>query len=364
MCSGTHTEWNPTASAAWAKSRAYVAPNFADPSNACTNPISQPAIGGHGTALSRIVRSLEDSLGSHRRIVRSLEDSLGSHRRIVRSLGSHNHRRSAVTSYCLTAGIDPCTTLGTDYTTSAGRADTASLPPPTMRREPDTHALAAGAPTPRPAGTVTPSRRATMSLLFTDIVGSTRQWEQCAGMSELVEAHFAVLRDAVAASGGEIFATMGDGIAAGFTSVDAAVRAAVAAQLQMPAVGLAVRMGVHTGEVERVGDDFRGRALNRAARIMSSGHGGQILLSDVSAALVRNGPEPLGLVDRRPPPPPRPRRARAAVAARAPGSPGDVPAGAGRRADHDEPAGATLPARRSRRRHPAASSRRSTASRS
>ena len=87
---------------------------------------------------------------------------------------------------------------------------------------------------------------------------------------------------------------MGDGIAAGFTSVDAAVRAAVAAQLQMPAVGLAVRMGVHTGEVERVGDDFRGRALNRAARIMATGHGGQILLSDVSAALVRNGPEPPG----------------------------------------------------------------------
>ena len=45
-------------------------------------------------------------------------------------------------------------------------------------------------------------------------------------------------------------------------------------------------MGIHTGEVERVGDDFRGRAVNRAARIMAVGHGGQILLSDVSAALV------------------------------------------------------------------------------
>ena len=61
---GDPHEWNPTASAAWAKSRAYAGPNFADPSNACTNPISRTVIGGHGTAPSCIVRSLEDSLGS------------------------------------------------------------------------------------------------------------------------------------------------------------------------------------------------------------------------------------------------------------------------------------------------------------
>jgi predicted ATPase/class 3 adenylate cyclase len=169
--------------------------------------------------------------------------------------------------------------------------------PMTMRRDHDTHALSGSAPAPRPTHAVAPSPRATMSLLFTDIVGSTRQWEQSPGMSERVEAHFDVLRTAVASTGGEIFATMGDGIAAGFTSIDAAVHAAVAAQLAMPAVGVAVRMGVHTGEVERVGDDLRGRALNRAARIMSSGHGGQILLSDVAAALVRNGPNPVALSD-------------------------------------------------------------------
>ena len=61
-----------------------------------------------------------------------------------------------------------------------------------------------------------------------------------------------------------------------------------------PSIGLAVRMGIHTGEVERVGDDFRGRSVNRAARIMAVGHGGQILLSDVSAALARSG---LGALD-------------------------------------------------------------------
>ena len=100
---------------------------------------------------------------------------------------------------------------------------------------------------------------------------------------------------------------MGDGIAAAFTSAEAAVRAAIAAQRQMPAIGLAVRMGIHTGEVERVGDDFRGRPVNRAARIMAVGHGGQILLSDVSAALVRTGPAPRRARRPRHPPAPRPR---------------------------------------------------------
>ena len=129
----------------------------------------------------------------------------------------------------------------------------------------------------------------TMTFLFTDIEGSTRQWEESPEMYDRVEQHFAVLRAAVDGGGGEVFATMGDGIAAAFTSVEGALRAAIAAQHEMPATGLAVRVGIHTGEVERVGDDFRGRAVNRAARIMAVGHGGQILLSDVSAALVRTG---------------------------------------------------------------------------
>ena len=136
-----------------------------------------------------------------------------------------------------------------------------------------------------------------MTFLFTDIEGSTRQWEESPAMYDRVERHFAVLRAAVDDAGGEVFATMGDGIAAAFTSAEAAVRAAVAAQRQMPAIGLAVRMGIHTGEVERVGDDFRGRPVNRAARIMAVGHGGQILLSDVSAALVRAGPARVELAD-------------------------------------------------------------------
>ena len=137
----------------------------------------------------------------------------------------------------------------------------------------------------------------TKAFLFTDVEGSTRLWETSADMARRVEQHFGVLRAAVQASGGEVFATLGDGIAAAFSSVGAAVQAAVEAQQRMPATGLAVRMGVHTGAVERVGDDYRGPPVNRAARVADIGHGGQILLSDVSAELVRSGSQPVGLAD-------------------------------------------------------------------
>ena len=56
-------------------------------------------------------------------------------------------------------------------------------------------------------------------------------------------------------------------------------------------------MGIHTGEVRRIGQDYRGRTVNRAARIMAVSNAGQILLSDVSAALVRSAPSPVELTD-------------------------------------------------------------------
>ena len=140
-----------------------------------------------------------------------------------------------------------------------------------------------------PSGTVT--------FLFTDIEGSTRQWEESPAMSKRVDDHFAVLREAVDRAGGEVFATMGDGIAAAFASAEAAVRAAMWAQSRMGPTGLAVRMGIHTGEVELVDGDYRGRPVNRAARIMAVGSGGQILVSEVAAALVQAGPAAVELVD-------------------------------------------------------------------
>lgn len=137
----------------------------------------------------------------------------------------------------------------------------------------------------------------TTTFLFTDIEGSARQWEERPEMSDRVARHFAVLRASVAAFGGEVFATMGDGVAAAFGSADAAVHAAIDAQRRLPEIGLDVRMGVHTGDVEPTEDDFRGRAVNRAARIMAIGHGGQILVSDIVASLVRSGPATIELAD-------------------------------------------------------------------
>ena len=137
----------------------------------------------------------------------------------------------------------------------------------------------------------------TVTFLFTDIEGSTPQWESAPEMHQRVEAHFDILRNAVAATAGELVAMTGDGVVAAFSSAESALRAAITAQRRMPATGLAVRMAVNTGEARRVGGDYRGRPLNRAARIMAAGHGGQILLSEVTAAIIRGGHAPLELID-------------------------------------------------------------------
>lgn len=101
-------------------------------------------------------------------------------------------------------------------------------------------------------------------------------------MGAALAAHDEVLRVAVAEHGGWLFKHTGDGICAAFSSARSAVAAAVAAQRL---VALPVRMGVHTGEAEPRGEDYFGPALNRAARVMAAGHGGQILVTATSGAL-------------------------------------------------------------------------------
>lgn len=128
----------------------------------------------------------------------------------------------------------------------------------------------------RPSGTVT--------FLFTDIEGSTKRWEADPDVMRVeLAAHDEVLRAAIEGEGGWLFKHTGDGVCAAFQSARAAVDAAVVAQRLL---GLPVRMGVATGEAEQRGDDYFGVALNRAARVMSVGHGGQILLSASTAGLV------------------------------------------------------------------------------
>src|SRR5271166_5394017 len=137
-------------------------------------------------------------------------------------------------------------------------------------------ALVSASPAAAPSGVVT--------FLFTDVEGSTRRWEADAdAMRVALAAHDEVLRDAIEAHGGWLFKHTGDGVCAAFASPRSAVDAAVAAQR---ALELPVRMGLATGEAELRGADYFGAVLNRAARVMAAGHGGQILLAESTAGLL------------------------------------------------------------------------------
>ncbi len=92
-----------------------------------------------------------------------------------------------------------------------------------------------------------------------------------------------MLAECIAARSGWLFKHTGDGVVAAFSSPQAAVMAAVDAQLRL---GLPVRMGLATGEAHAEGNDYVGPTLNRAARVMSAGHGGQILLASSTADLI------------------------------------------------------------------------------
>ncbi len=139
----------------------------------------------------------------------------------------------------------------------------------------------------RPTGTVT--------FLFTDIEGSTRLWEQHpVTMQSAVAQHDTILHGAVEERGGYVVKTTGDGLFAAFAVADHALAAALAAQHALVAATwndtgpLRVRMGLHTGPAQERDGDYFGPALNRTARLMAVGHGGQILLSLPTYELVRD----------------------------------------------------------------------------
>jgi class 3 adenylate cyclase len=150
----------------------------------------------------------------------------------------------------------------------------------------------------------------TVTFLFTDIEGSTRLWEEHPQtMSQALARHDAILVDAVEASGGHVVKTTGDGLFAVFGRAESAVTAALAAQRLLagaawdPACELRVRMGLHTGDAEFRDGDYHGSAVNRAARLTSAGHGGQVLVSGVTASLLAGrlpeGAELVGLGEHR-----------------------------------------------------------------
>ena len=168
--------------------------------------------------------------------------------------------------------------------TSAGRG-TSKVRPCAARRRRETMARAMALP----SGTVT--------MLFTDIEGSTRLLEHLgARYADALTEHHRIVRAAVASHGGQELRTEGDAFFVVFTRAGDAVRAAVAAQRELAAcawpggVAVRVRMGVHTGEPRVAGDDYVGMDVHRAARICSAAHGGQVVISEATERLLAGQP--------------------------------------------------------------------------
>jgi class 3 adenylate cyclase len=130
--------------------------------------------------------------------------------------------------------------------------------------------------------------RGTVTFLFTDVEGSTRLLHELGaeGYAEVLAEHRRVLQAAFAAEGGVEVDKQGDSFFVAFASAPGALRAAEAGQRQLAEGPVRVRMGLHTG-TPRVDDEgYIGVDVHRAARIAAAGHGGQVLVSSVTAALV------------------------------------------------------------------------------
>ncbi len=139
----------------------------------------------------------------------------------------------------------------------------------------------------RPTGTVT--------FLFSDIEGSTRRWERYPdAMPAALARHDATMRAAIESSGGYVFKALGDAFCAAFATARDAVGAALNGQRALLAddfsavEGMYVRMALHTGFAEDRDGDYFGSAVNRVARLLAIGHGGQVLVSGTTADLLQD----------------------------------------------------------------------------
>lgn len=141
---------------------------------------------------------------------------------------------------------------------------------------------------------------ASIVFLFTDIEGSTRLWEeQPAAMPLALARHDTLLRQAIEANDGRVFKTVGDAFCAAFASPPQAIQAALAGQraIQAEAWGqtpVRVRMALHAGPADERDGDYIGPAINRLGRLVSAGHGGQILISSAVQAEL-SAPLPAGV---------------------------------------------------------------------
>jgi predicted ATPase/class 3 adenylate cyclase len=141
--------------------------------------------------------------------------------------------------------------------------------------------------TPHPVGTVT--------LLFTDIEGSTRLWEEHpAKMRVALARNDELISQVIERHHGYVFKTIGGAFCAAFSMPSDGLNAALDAQHVLAAepwpdpIHIRVRMALHTGAVESRDNDYFGQPLNRLTRLIAAGHGGQILLSEVTQELIRD----------------------------------------------------------------------------
>ncbi len=144
-----------------------------------------------------------------------------------------------------------------------------------------------GAKVAAPSGTVT--------FLFSDIEGSTARWDRDrAAMQNAVRRHDALMRAAITHNKGFVFKTVGDAFCAAFARPEDAVAAVLNAQRALGAEdfsavdGLRVRAAVHTGTADERDGDYFGPALNRVARLLAIGHGGQVLVSSACTEVVQS----------------------------------------------------------------------------
>ena len=144
------------------------------------------------------------------------------------------------------------------------------------------------------------------TFLFTDIVGSTRLWERAPQAArQALGRHNELVKTIVSLNGGDVFKMVGDACCCVFPEAQGAVAAAIAMQRDLAAeswpeaVGdMLIRVGIHSGEAICEDGDYFGPALNRVARLVSAAHGGQIVLSSVTADLVADGlPDACSITD-------------------------------------------------------------------
>ncbi len=136
----------------------------------------------------------------------------------------------------------------------------------------------------------------TVTFLFTDIEGSTKLWEKSpTAMHAALTRHDTILREAIEGHGGFVFKTVGDAFCAAFPTALGALESALAAQRALfseawgeEIVALRARMALHTGATHERDGDYFGPPVNRVARLLSAGHGGQVLLSSSTQELVRD----------------------------------------------------------------------------